>query len=287
VVGAWRFVLLASSLAGCYVRPDSPEGCGYGDWSPKMRLPNLNTSGTNQQEPALSEDNQRLMYTSVGVLYEATYNPATLQFDDERQVMLPILSGGPQLSRDALTLYFNFYVQAAQAYDVATVTRSSLTQPFDPATFKMVPGLNSMLAESDVSFSADMLDAVLVLEGDDRDIAITSRAKDTDPFAPPVVIPTTVNHMLYTCCPTISPDGLTVMWTGYSPYGVWQTTRPTRRDPFEPATLFGPLQNESNRYSHLNFSYDGTILVFSYDEDSGDSEDNDLYMMERTKTCFE
>jgi hypothetical protein len=254
----------------------------FGAWGLPIALTEVSSVGADDVGPALSADNTHLVFHSdrggIDRVFESVWNPASGAFEAPVAYDLPEFQTSPVLSADGLTLWYTSY---ASNYNISMVRRDRVTDPFVGTNVVNFAPFASTVHEEDIAFSADMLEAVVTLNGGTaRDIALASRKSIADMFDPPIVIPAAQGPS-YDCCATLSPDGLGLLWEGGSPYLVHEVTRASRADAFGNAQEFGPLSDPYDD-GDPQYSYDGTILVYSSNrQPDGATNDFDLYMLRR------
>jgi len=107
------------------------------------------------------------------------------------------------------------------------------------------------------------------------DIYMTTRATREDPWEEPVNLGPIVNGSAWDQCPSISADGLTLVFgsnrekigTAYSALCyIYETTRPTKDDPWSEPIRLGPAVNPELGYDsdYPSISADGLSLYFRY-----------------------
>lgn len=295
-----RAALLVGGLAGCFAKPDRPGGshgvdggndagdpadatpCTPGEWGVPIALSSLNGSSSDDYAPALTQDKQTIVFhrstNGDSQMYQATWNPGELAFDAPALVAVPNFGGGPYLFGDGLTLWYHSYVNGAG--DIMELTRPALSEPFSASSLRSVsPFANAVVHERDIEVSANGLDAVLFVdELDSAEIVLAERISPSGAFSPYLKIGSLVDSN-YDCCPTISSDGLTVMWEGRTnPYGIWTASRPSRTEAFGGPELFTAVDNLEAVNGDPHLSADGLTLVYTSRRTGSDFK---LFMLQR------
>jgi hypothetical protein len=194
--------------------------------------------------------------------------------------------GGPRISADGLSLYFNSTrpggYEPTLWGDVWVAERATTSDPWgDPVN--LGPIINTPSHAFAASISHDGLSLYF---GSDRaggsgsdDLWVTTRATTDDPWEEPVNLGTTVNGSTHDADPSISADGLALFFSDYAlaPYrpggygsaDLWITTRPTISDPWNKPVNLGPTINSSYHDFAPSISADGSTLYFMSDRPGG------------------
>jgi hypothetical protein len=122
------------------------------------------------------------------------------------------------------------------------------------------------------------------------DLWMKKRETLDDDWGPRMNLGSTVNSAYDEICPTVSPDGLELYFSGWNqnnarPGGhgradLWVTHRVTRDDPWDEPVNLGPTVNTSAFDARPYLRADGLLLFFE-SERPGGFGDIDLYMMRR------
>lgn len=133
----------------------------------------------------------------------------------------------------------------ADALPDQPVARCDPSAPFGPPT--EVAGINSDLDDAAARFSDDELEVTFSRRtGGLWDLWRAQRAAVGDPFGPPTLL-TTVNSVSNDLWPTLSPDGLTLLFeadrTIPGTYHIWRSTRGSTTAPFGPPMLRGDVRD--------------------------------------------
>jgi hypothetical protein len=189
------------------------------------------------------------------------------------------------LSEDGLTLYFTTdfpHPGSSGSYDIYFSRRLSREEPFGEP--QPVPGINSADSDYAISLTADGLEAYFNSHrpgsrGADIWVGRRSSADDDEPFT--VRNLQEVNTIFWESAPSISADGLTLMWGddffgdslgsgrrigGHGGLDLWWASRASRQDPFGKTTNLGSPVNTIAAEFWARFSprwpEDGSILYF-------------------------
>ncbi|MBN2131409.1 MAG: PD40 domain-containing protein [Sedimentisphaerales bacterium] len=184
---------------------------------------------------------------------------------------------GITLSSDGLELYFSSQRADGNGdYDIWICTRQSVAEAWGPPANLGAP-VNSPYVELYPCLSADDLTLYFsdYYSGSPRpgglgggDIWMTTRASRDHPWTTPVNLGDPVNIDNLDMSPTVSADGLTLVFTsrsrpgGIGSWDVWISTRAEVADPWEPPVNAGPGVNSGNWDGESGLSADGRALVF-------------------------
>jgi Tol biopolymer transport system component len=124
-----------------------------------------------------------------------------------------------------------------------------------------------------------------------EDIWVTMRATISDPWGPPVNPGAPVNSEYREGCPSITADGLILVFNANTPGGlggsdIWLTTRPTNESPWGPPMNLGsPVKSASDEFCGC-ISPDGCSLYFfsMLTTTPAASFGGDIYMTTRSTT---
>lgn len=99
------------------------------------------------------------------------------------------------------------------------------------------------------------------------DIYVSRRLDTNEPLGPAVRLPDNINDGT-ACGPTLSDDGLTMIYTssrdgGYGDYDLWASTRATKDSPWEEPFNLGPKVNTNLIETAPEISSDGHTLYFT------------------------
>ena len=151
------------------------------------------------------------------------------------------------------------------------------------------PPVNSLVRDFAPTISADGLS--LYFDSDrpgsygDKDLWVTTRPTTEDPWGELVNLGATVNSSDADVAPSISADGLSLLFISRRPGGfgerdIWVTTRPTMDDHWSEPVNLGPPINTSYRETGPCISADGLELYFNSDRPGG-SGGADLFVATR------
>ena len=155
------------------------------------------------------------------------------------------------------------------------------------------PKINSSAAETEPSISANGL-SLYFADGmwfrssprpgglGQSDIWVVSRATTSDPWATPVNLGARVNTGAKEGGPTITGDGLILVFDsdrsgGSGGHDLWMTTRPSISEPWSPPVNLGPTVNSSSLDAEPSISADGLALFFMSDR----TGDYDIWVTKR------
>jgi hypothetical protein len=181
----------------------------------------------------------------------------------------------PSISGDGLELYFGSW----DDYNIFVCTRPSKDAPWSSRIQVGPPVPSNNAWRPDIS--ADGLSLYFAATGlvgghGGDDIWVTTRATKDDPWGELVNLGPNVNSSGDDFCPSISTDGLTLVFTrGYR--NVWATTRKSTSDDWGPAVDLGfPAPANLNGPA---LSPDGSTIYFDAHADWGGYGDNDLWQI--------
>ncbi len=170
----------------------------------------------------------------------------------------------PTLSADGLTIIFGSH--RTRVWDALwTSNRAGIEQPWNEPV-----RLNEMVAES-ADLSGDGLTIVLSAKssdgGDHRDLWMCTRRSREHPFGPPENLGTAINSSHDEAGPSLSDDGLTLLFASGRPGGhgdsdIWMSTRPSKDQPWAEAVNLGSAVNSIKSDGGPDLSADGLAMVF-------------------------
>jgi len=152
------------------------------------------------------------------------------------------------------------------------------------------PPVNSSVRDFGPTSSADGLSLYFDIDRPggygDKDLWVTTRHTTEDPWGEPVNLGSTVNSSYADNAPSITTDGLSLLFHSDRPGGfgerdIWVTTRPTINDPWGEPVNLGPPINTSYRETGVCISADGLELYFNSDRPGG-SGGADLWVATRS-----
>jgi len=189
--------------------------------------------------------------------------------------------GSISVSSDGLEMYFLSTRPGGLGYEDLWVSkRENVSDPWEPPV-NLGPPVSSSYRESYPSISADGLTLYFsdYFYGPDRpggvgghDLWMTTRMSQSDPWSEPVNLGAGVNSSTDEEAPTISHDGLTLIFASDRAGGsddLWMCTRPTAQDEWGPPLNLGPTVNSSSYDLYGNLSSDGLALFFESDRAGG------------------
>jgi OOP family OmpA-OmpF porin len=192
----------------------------------------------------------------------------------------------PSISADGLCLYFCDALwgvsvpQRPNGYgngDLWLTTRATRDDDWGPPE-NLGPVVNSSAYElfPNISFDGLSLYFSSNRQGgfDNMDIWVTTRATKDDDWSAPINLGPTVNSSSSECDPSISADGLTLVFSSSRPGGegqfdLWVTRRATRGDEWETPLNLGPIVNTSIMEWSPKVSADGSTLHFCSNRSGG------------------
>jgi len=203
----------------------------------------------------------------------------------------------PNISADGLSLYFGGYLNnrpgGEGGTDIWLSTRDTVDDPWG-APVHLAPPINTSAEDGSTYISADGLMLYFGSMGPggwgDYDLWVATRATTDDPWGEPENLGSTVNSEYTDICPSLSPDGLSLYFSGgpysFRPEGlgegdIWVSTRETVAEPWgKPKNLGAPI-NSSFREMAPSISSDGRVLFFQSTRSGGPA---DIWMTTRPTT---
>lgn len=205
------------------------------------------------------------------------------------------LDGICDISSDGLELYFECdRPGTAGDSDIWITTRKTVTDPWEP-THKLGGPVNGPYSDYGPCIARDGLTLYFSSTrpggSGGADIYMTTRQTVEDPWEQPVNLGPIVNGSAWDHCPSISADGLSLVFgsnrektgTAYSTLCyIYATTRPTTDDPWDVPVRLGPAVNPGLAYDsdYPSISADGLSLYFRLQL----SETKGLWAATRTST---
>ncbi len=227
-----------------------------------------------------------VLFGFVAVLM-LTADSAKADFIFGKAQSLGISGGVPWVTADDLELYFVSDRAGGLGYfDIWVTRRSSISEPWGPPVNFGAP-VNSQYNEAWPSLSPDGLTLYFsdcfsgVNAAVDRpgglgghDIWMSTRAGRDAPWGTPVNPGAAINTSSNEVSPSISRDGLTLVFAsnragGYGDYDLWMCTRPTMQDPWGSPVNLGPTINSGSADECGNLSADGLVLFFESNRAGG------------------
>jgi len=189
---------------------------------------------------------------------------------------------GACISVDGLELYFcSERSDGFGSADIWVSTRQSVNDPWDSPT-NLGSTVNSPYSDSYPSLSSDGLTLYFsdAYSGSPRpgglgagDIWMTTRPSRSASWSAPVNMGAPINSSNLDISPTISGDGLTLVFTsnnragGIGSWDLWMSTRVSMQDPWGPLVNLGPTVNSGAWDGEGGLSLDGRAVLY----DSGRS----------------
>jgi hypothetical protein len=181
----------------------------------------------------------------------------------------------PSLSGDGLTLYFASGQSGGYGNgDIWVTRRATRSDAWGPLE-NLGPPVNTSGDESFVAISSDSLELCLGEYSPVRpggvgkgDLWMTRRPTVSDPWDTPQNLGPTVNSSERDEMPSLSADGLMLLFTsrrlgGYGARDIWVTMRATTKDPWREPVNPGPPINTSAFDQSASVSADGRTLYFT------------------------
>ena len=187
--------------------------------------------------------------------------------------------GSPSLSADQSTLLFASTRSAgAGGFDIWMCRRVSPKGSWEEAV-NLGPTVNSSDDDSGPTLSADglllLFDSARPGGQGGRDLWMCERSSVTQSWGRPVNLGANVNSPYDDAEPSLSGDGLTLVFQSLRPGGqgswdLWMCRRKSRRAPWGSAVNLGPVINSSQYEAGPCLSADGLLLVFGSQGRGGD-----------------
>jgi len=198
----------------------------------------------------------------------------------------------PSMSPDGLTLFFMSTRSGGLGqYDLWVARRASVFASWEPPV-NLGPTVNTGYSDLAPAISADGLSLYFASERPGgcggRDIWVTMRATENDPWALPVNLGLHVNSANGDGRPSISADGLSLFFTSWDRAGgfgqgdLWMTTRQTKDDEWEEPVNLGLIVNSPYNDLGPDISSDGLCLFFASDRPGGYGWDDLWVTMRKT-----
>jgi Tol biopolymer transport system component len=184
---------------------------------------------------------------------------------------------GACISADGLELYFCSERSGGfGSGDIWVSTRQSVNDPWDPPV-NLGSTVNSPYSDSYPSLSSDGLTLYFsdAYTGTPRpgglgggDIWMTTRPSRSASWGTPVNVGAPINNSNLDMSPTISGDGLTLVFNsrdragGFGSWDLWMSTRSGVQDPWGQPVNLGSAVNSGNWEGESGLSADGLALVF-------------------------
>ncbi|MHC4439235.1 MAG: LamG-like jellyroll fold domain-containing protein [Planctomycetota bacterium] len=184
---------------------------------------------------------------------------------------------GACVSTDGLELYFcSERPGGFGAGDIWISIRKTVNDPWDQPT-NLGSTVNSPYSDSYPSLSSDGLTLYFsdVYSGSPRsgglgggDIWITTRPSLNAPWVTPGNLGAPINSSSLDMSPSISKDGLTLIFTsnnragGHGSWDLWMSTRVSEQDPWSPPINLGSSVNSGDWDGECSLSGDGLVVFF-------------------------
>ena len=181
------------------------------------------------------------------------------------------------ISADGLTLYFQSNRPGGYGdTDIYMTTRATQNDPWGTAV-NMGTTINSSATEADVWISTNGLELYFLSYRSGGygfgDIWVARRATESDPWGVPVNLGPPVNSGYREHLPSLSPDGLLLLFSdpsdttsprpgGYGGADMWMTRRASLSDPWQTPANLGPKVNGPDIECLPRISPDGLTLYF-------------------------
>ena len=243
------------------------------------------------------------MYVNILVPFDET-NPHDLEFRKFLKglwqstptnlgptVNSSVMDSTPGISADGLSLYFSSTRFGGWA-DLWATTRATVSDPWDPPV-KLGPMVSSSYTDDTPSISDDGL--TLYFSSfrpgghDNMDIWRATRETTDDQWGAPVNLGPTINSSSFDWSPSISADGLLLVFSSNRPDGVgktdlWMMRRSTTDDPWSEPVNLGPPVNSPDIEATPSISADGLLLFFQSNRTGGYGGQVDIWVVRRKTT---
>ncbi|MFC1652463.1 protein kinase [Planctomycetota bacterium] len=197
----------------------------------------------------------------------------------------------PSISADGLSLYFSLK-RFGEWADLWVTTRATVADPWDPPV-NLGPTINSSDTEDTPSISADGL--TLYFSSwqtdwhDKMDLWKATRQTTDDVWGAPENLGPTINSSVLDWSPSISADGLLLVFCSNRPDGIgktdlWMTRRSTTDDLWSEPVNLGPPVNSPSIEATPSISADGLLLFFQSDRPGGYGGGADIWVARRKTT---
>ncbi len=254
-----------------------------GDWSrPVNAGPNINSSWWDEH-PALSSDGRSLWLASGGSIFVATRSGVGQPFGARRFLPTPVSDdsawdAAPSISGDGRILV----IESTRAgglggNDLWLFTRGGAEDEFDAPRCLPEP-INTAHADGRPCISTDGLTLLFASNRSptlgDSDLWMCQRNSRDEDFGPPESLGPEVNSAAADLSPSLSSDGLLLVFHSNRPGGfgqadLWTSRRESRHAPFPAAVNLGPQVNTLDNEANPSLSSDGQTLLFDSDRPGG------------------
>jgi len=196
----------------------------------------------------------------------------------------------PSISADGLSLYFSSARSGGPA-DLWVTTRATGSDPWDPPV-KLGSPINSAYTDGTPNLSADGLTLYFSSwrpgpgwQGD-MDLWKATRQTTDGQWAAPVNLGPIINSSAFDWSPTISADGLLLVFSSDRPGGIgktdlWMTKRSTTDDPWSEPVNLGPPVNSPSIEATPSISSNGLLLFFQSTRPGGYGGPVDIWVARR------
>jgi serine/threonine protein kinase len=194
----------------------------------------------------------------------------------------------PGISADGLSLYFSSTRSGGWA-DLWVTTRATVSDPWDPPVI-LGPMVSSSFTDDTPSISDDGL--TLYFSSfrpgghDNMDIWRATRETTEEQWAAPTPLGPTINSSSFDWSPTISADGLLLVFSSKRPGGIgksdlWMTTRSTPDGPWSEPVNLAPPVNSPSVEATPSISANGLLLFFQSTRPGGYGGPVDIWVAMR------
>ena len=264
-----------------------PNGWSFGE--PVNLGPTVNSS-SNDLCPALTGDGLTLLFGSnrpggigAGDVWISTRDSISDPFSEPVNLGPTINSSSsrdshPAISFDGLTLAFSSDRPGGQGQlDLWMSTRKSMSEPFGEPV-NLGPTVNSRQRDETPTLSADGL--TLLFRSDRHkfnnfDLWMAVRTSESALFSKPVPLGAAINTGSWEGYPTLSSDGLLLIFSrvrSEANYDLWMSTRESLSDTFGKAITLGPTINMSSSEMSSALTSDDKTLLFASNRPGGQGE---------------
>ena len=201
------------------------------------------------------------------------------------------LDSTPSISADGRSLYFSSTRSGGPA-DLWVTTRATVSDRWDPPV-KLGPPVNSAYTDDTPSISYDGLTLYFSSwrpGGHGKmDIWKATRQTTENEWGAPVNLGPTINSSVLDWSPSISADGLLLVFCSNRPDGIvktdlWMTRRSTTDDPWSEPVNLGPPVNSPDVEATPSISSDGLLLFFQSTRPGGYGGPVDIWVARRKTT---
>ena len=254
-------------------------------FGPATLLEGLNEATVDDYSVSLSPDGLELYYGRGYDIYVATRATTEDEWGTPAPLGPPVNGPGaevfPRLSPDGLELYFSISGGYGKL-DLQVSRRERLGGAWGRAE-NLGPPINTSDHEYGACLSANGLELYFNSTGHPggfggHDLYVARRQTESSDWGVPENLGPVVNDESNSVCPFISPDGLTLFFSGrVAPFrsggmglaDFWMTSRATPDDPWRPPVNLGPGINTVYGEACPWISHDGSMLYFAADWPDG------------------